>query len=108
VAERRLHALAAVAVLAVAQLDGLELTRRRAGGHDGAPLGPRGEEDLDLDGRVTPGVEDLTARDVLDARHSLVLLLLRVLFTLLVVGPRDGFIPRAAPEPVADGPPPPP
>ena len=33
------------------------------------PVGARVEDDLDLDGRVAPGVEDLTADDVLDAAH---------------------------------------
>ena len=60
------HALAAVAVAAVAELDGLELAGGRAGRDDGAAGGAGGEEHLDLDGGVAARVEDLPPRDVLD------------------------------------------
>src|SRR5581483_3372307 len=63
------HALAHPGRAAVPQLDRLELPGGRPRGHDGAPLGPRVEEDLDLDGGVAPGVEDLAGADVLDITH---------------------------------------
>ena len=70
VADRVEHALAAVAVAAVAQLDRLELAGRGPGRDDGAALGPAVEEDLDLDGGVAPRVEDLTSDDVFDGAHD--------------------------------------
>ena len=63
------HALAAVALAAVAQLDGLVLTGRRAARHGGPPGRPARQHDLDLDGRVAAGVEDLPAQDVHDLAH---------------------------------------
>ena len=66
-----LHALAAVAVAAVAQLDGLVLARRRARRDDGPPLRARLQHDLDLDGRVAARVEDLSSLDHVDAAHSI-------------------------------------
>ena len=64
------HALAAVAGLAVAQLDRLERTGGGARRDDGPAGGAGLEDDLDLDGGVATGVEDLTAGDVLDDAHG--------------------------------------
>ena len=65
-----LHALAEVALAAVAQLDGLE----RAGGgaaRDRCPgEGAVVEGDLDLDGGVAAGVEDLAGADSCDGGHG--------------------------------------
>jgi hypothetical protein len=66
---RFLYALAAVALAAVAELDGLVLTRLRAGRHRGAGKGSVDQGYLDLDGRVTSGIEDLAGPDLLDNRH---------------------------------------
>ena len=64
------NALAGVALLvAVAQLNGLELTGRRAGGNRSAGLGAV-EDHLDLNGRVAAGVEDLTGFDEFDGCHG--------------------------------------
>ena len=54
---------------AVAQLGGLELARRGARRHRGAPPGARTDAELDLDGRVAAAVEDLAGVDVLDLAH---------------------------------------
>ena len=64
-----LHALAAVALPAVAKLDGLVLSGRRAGRHRGAGKRPVDQRDLDLDRRVAAGIEDLAGPDLLDNRH---------------------------------------
>ena len=65
------NALAGVALLvAVAQLNGLELTGRRAGGNRSAGLGAVVEDHLDLNGRVAAGVEDLTGFDEFDGCHG--------------------------------------
>ena len=64
-----LDALAAVAVAAVAEFDGLVLTGRGAGGHRGPGEGAVVERHLDLDRRVAPGVEDLARSDLLDDGH---------------------------------------
>jgi hypothetical protein len=64
------HALAAVALVAVAQLDGLEGAGGGARGDDGSARGPRVEDDLDLDGGIAAGVEDLASDDVLDGAHG--------------------------------------
>ena len=66
------HAPAEVAVAAVAELDRLEGAGGGAGGHDGTAPPARGEEDLDLDGRVAAGVEDLPPDDVLDLGHGVI------------------------------------
>ncbi|CAG7001180.1 hypothetical protein PICSAR164_02797 [Mycobacterium avium subsp. paratuberculosis] len=66
---RLLHALAAVPLPAVAQFDGLVLTGRRPGRHRRAGERSVGQGDLDLDCRVTAGVEDLAGPDLLDNRH---------------------------------------
>ena len=60
------HALAAVAVAAVAELDRLELAGGRARRDDGPAGGAGREEHLDLDGGVAARVEDLPPGDVLD------------------------------------------
>ena len=65
------HALAEVAALvAVAQLVGLERAGGCAGGDGGAGDGAVVEQDLDLDGRVAAGVEDLAGADSFDGRHG--------------------------------------
>ena len=70
VADGGLHALAEVAVAAVAQLDGLVLAGRGARRDRGAADGPAVEFDLDLHGGVAAGVEDLAADDVDDFAHE--------------------------------------
>ena len=69
-ADGALDALAAVAVAAVAQLDGLVLTCRGAARHGGAPGRAGVEDDLDLDGRVAARIEDLAADDFDDLTHG--------------------------------------
>ena len=66
VRDRVLHALAAVAVLAVAELDGLVRAGAGAARHRGPAPGAGDQLDLDLDGRVAAGVQDLPRRDVID------------------------------------------
>ena len=65
-----LDTLAAVAVAAVAQLDGFVLAGRRAARHGGTPGGAGVEDDLDLDGRVAARIEDLAADDFDDLTHG--------------------------------------
>ena len=55
----------------VAQLDRLECTRAGARGHRGAALGAARERHLDLDGRLTTRVQDLTGMNGGDLRHRL-------------------------------------
>ena len=64
-----LDALAAVPVAAIAQLDGLVLSGRRAGGHRGPRERPVDQSYLDLDCRITAGIEDLAGPNLLDNRH---------------------------------------
>ena len=64
-----LHALAEVAVAAVAQLDGLELPGRRAARHGRTAEGTVVEQHLDLDGGVAARVEDLAGADSFDGCH---------------------------------------
>ena len=68
-----LNALAAVAGSAVAQLDRFVFAgggaRRNGGTGDGAV----DQGDLDLDGRVAAGVEDLAGGDLLDDGHGFLL-----------------------------------
>ena len=64
------HALAEVPLAAVAELDRLVLTGRRAARHRGPAPGAALEHDFDLDGRVAARVEDLAADDVHDVAHS--------------------------------------
>ena len=56
------HALAAVALAAVTELDRLVGARARPARDDGPPARARQQLDLDLDGGVAPRVEDLAAR----------------------------------------------
>ena len=74
-------ALAAVAVVAVAELDRLVGARARAARDRGPAARAREQLDLHLDGGVAAGVEDLPADDVLDVMASSSLLLL--LWTVL-------------------------
>ena len=64
-----LHALAEVAIAAVAQLDRLELAGRRAARHGGAAERAVVEQHLDLDGGVAARVEDLAGADCFDGCH---------------------------------------
>ena len=65
-----LDALAAVALLVtVTALDRLERAGGGAGGNGGAGDGAVVEGDLDLDGGVAAGVEDLPRADCFDAGH---------------------------------------
>ncbi len=61
--------LAAVLGPAVAQLDRLEGTRGRAARHTRAADRAVVEHDLDLNGRVAPGVQDLPGMDRFNGRH---------------------------------------
>ena len=70
VADGLLDALAAVALAAVAQLDGLVLAGGRAARHRRPAARAAGQHDLDLDGRVAARVEDLAAVDVDDLAHG--------------------------------------
>ncbi len=64
-------ALAHVAVLvAVAQLNGLELAGGGAGGDNGAAKGAVLQKDLDLDGGVAAGVKDLATVNVGNDCHT--------------------------------------
>ena len=65
-----LHALAEVALAAVAQLDRLEGAGGRAAGHRGAGERAVVEGDLDLDGGVAARVEDLAGADSCDGCHG--------------------------------------
>ncbi len=64
------HALAAEAFAAVAEFDRLVFAGRRSGGNRGAALRPRIEEDVDLDRRVAPAVENLASVDADDLTHT--------------------------------------
>jgi hypothetical protein len=64
------HALAAVAVAAVAQLVRLVGAGAGAARHDGAPARAAEQLDVDLDGRVPSGIEDLAAHDLHDRAHD--------------------------------------
>ena len=68
-----LHALADVALAAVAQLDGLEGAGGGTAGDGGATERAVLEEDLDLDGGVAARVEDLAGADSCDGCHGLLL-----------------------------------
>ena len=72
--DRGAHALAAVALAAVAQLDGLVGAGAGAARHDGPPARAREQLDLDLDGGVAPRVEDLAPDDLDDRAHRRTLL----------------------------------
>ena len=66
-----LDALAEVAALvAVAQFDGLVLAGGGAGGNGCAADRAVREQDLDFDGGVAAGIEDLAGVDGIDKRHG--------------------------------------
>ena len=65
------HALAEVALAAVAQLDGLELAGGGAGRHGRATDGSVVEGHLDLDGGVAARVQDLAGADGFDAGQEI-------------------------------------
>ena len=64
------HALAAVAPLSVAQLVGLVGAGAGARGHRGPALRAGGEQDLHLDRRIAPGIQDLAAAYGDDLAHG--------------------------------------
>ena len=82
------HALAAVAVAAVAELDGLELAGGRARRDDGPPGGAGREEDLDLDGGVAARVEDLAPATCSMSMTCDGLLLLLQVWRMVLLGRR--------------------
>ncbi len=69
VVDRLAHPLAHPVRAAVAQLGGLELARRGAGGHRRPAPRPGLQAELDLDGRIAAAVEDLAGMHVLDLAH---------------------------------------
>ena len=69
VADGLRDALAEVGVAAVAQLGGLELARRGAGGDGGAAVRAGAQRDLHLDGGVAAGVKDLARVYGFDLAH---------------------------------------
>ena len=64
------HTLAEVPLVAVPQLGGLVGTRAGPARYRRPAAGTRQQLDLDLDGRVAAGVEDLAAGDVGDGAHG--------------------------------------
>ena len=68
--DRLAHALAEVALVAVAQFDRLVRPGGGARRHRGAPLAPVLQHDVDLDGRIAAAVEDFAADDVDDGSHG--------------------------------------
>ena len=71
VLHRLQHALAEEpGLVAVAQLQGLVLARGCARGHRGPAHGPVLQDDVDLDGRVSPRVEDFPRFHVFDDAHG--------------------------------------
>src|SRR5207248_4624633 len=64
------HALPAIAVAAVAALDGLVLAGRGPRRHDGPTPRPAVEVDLDLDRRVAARVQDLAPEDQFSGAHD--------------------------------------
>ena len=69
VLDRLGHPLAAVALAAVAQLQGLAAAGRGAGRHRRAPPRPSFQKAFDLEGRVTAGIENLSGVDLVDREH---------------------------------------
>ena len=63
------HALAAVAVAAVSELDGFVFSGRRPRRHRRPPERSGVEEHLDLDGGVATRIEDLASGDAQDFAH---------------------------------------
>src|SRR3546814_15431837 len=57
-------------LVAVAQLDRLVGAGRGAGGHGGAAEGAALQSDVDLDGRIAPGVQDLPGLNIDDCSHG--------------------------------------
>src|SRR3546814_149276 len=69
--DRLQHALAAIALLvAVAQLDGLVRAGGGAGGRRGAAEGAAFQGDVDFDGGIAPGVENLPGLDIDDCGYG--------------------------------------
>jgi hypothetical protein len=71
VPDRPSHALAAVALLAIAQLQRFAAAGRRPGRHRRAAALARVEQDFDLDGRVAARVKDLARSESLDSTHRI-------------------------------------
>ncbi len=67
--DRLAHALAEIALVAVAQLDRLVRPGRGPRRHGGAAARPVGQHDVDLDGGIAAAVEDFTADDVDNGGH---------------------------------------
>ena len=70
VAYRVANSFAAVAVTAVAQLDGLVGTGARTARDRGPAPGAGYQLDLDLDGRIATGIEDLAPDDIVNDAHE--------------------------------------
>ena len=70
VADRVLHALAAVAGAAVTQFHCFELARRSTAGHSRPGERPVLEADLDFHGGIAARVEDLASADLVDGGHE--------------------------------------
>ena len=70
VGHRLQHALAAVALAAVAQLERLAGAGGRAGRHGGTPAGAAVQHAIDLEGRIPPGIEDLPGENFFDGKHG--------------------------------------
>ena len=64
------HALAAIALAAVAQFGCFVLTRGRTGWHDRAAEGTRRQGHFHFDGWVAAGVENFAAQNFADIAHS--------------------------------------
>ena len=64
------HALAEIALAAIAQFNRLMCAGRGPGGDGRAAPGPVLEHDIDLDGRIAAAVEDLASDDVGDGSHE--------------------------------------
>jgi hypothetical protein len=62
--------LAPEALAPVAKLDGLVGTGARTARHRGSAPGTGDQLDLDLNGRVAAGIEDLPADDIINDAHE--------------------------------------
>ena len=69
VRDRLRHALSGPGLVAVAQFHRLELAGRGARGHRRPAVAARAHPHIDLDRRVSPGIQDLPARDGADLAH---------------------------------------